>query len=544
MYKLLLVEDEEDVRCSLFREIDWEGYGFTVVDTAENGKEATDMIERWKPDVVVTDIRMPFMDGIQLSEWMRVHYPTAKIIILTGFDEFEYAQKAVKLHIDEYVLKPFSNDELIAALIKIKELIDADMKQKENLTALQEHYRESLPVLREVFLAALISRRLRRTEIEEKARNYDLRLQGQSYVVSVISMDHNTTDQAEAGHSLRYSKDNELKLFAMLNISEEIINRLGLGIVFLHNNQLVALTVAEERERGAVTKRTLIALEEIRQNIEKYLRLTVTIGVGTVTSELEQVSYSYKDAVHALDYRLILGNNRVICIDDVEARYVQKLRFDELKERALMRCIKVGTFTELQDIVEELFLGISDGHVSIKDCQIYLLEILTTILKAAQQASPDLDVALGADFKPFAEIDRFTNLQEAKDWIIQLCSKIMSSIVHERHSAYQSLVDQAKAYVHAHYHQSDISIAKVCQHLHISAGYFSGIFKRETKMTFGGYLQHVRMEAAKQMLRTTDLRALEIAGKVGYAEPNYFSFAFRKHVGVSPKEYRSSSREG
>ncbi|MDF2961365.1 MAG: transcriptional regulator [Paenibacillus sp.] len=557
MYKLILAEDEEDVRESVIKEIDWAQYGFEVVDKAENGKEALDMIEKWVPDVVVTDIQMPFMDGMQLSEWVREKYPTTKIIILTGYDEFEYAQKAVKLHIDEYVLKPFSAQELIHALIKIKLLIDEEMARKENIQTLQEHYRQSLPVLREVFLASLINRRLRKPEIEEKALNYNVNLQGSGFLVSVLSIDNpdwqneqteiegHTPAQAQAAsQSLKYSKDNELKWFAVLNISEEIFNRVNLGLVFLHHDHIVLLTVDGESERETVMKRTLSVLEEIRHNIEKYLKFTVTIGVGTVTKDITSVSYSYKDAIFALDYRLILGNNRVICIDDVETRFVEKLRFDELKEHSLIRCIKVGTLQELKEIVDDLFHGIADTQVSIKDYQIYLLEILTAVLKAAKDADIDLDTTLGTDFNPFAEIHRFTNLHEAKHWITGLCTKLMSNIVRDRQSAYKTLVDKAKEFTREHFQESDISINKVCQHLHISTGYFSGIFKKETKMTFVGYLMQIRMEAAKELLRTTDLRTLDIAEKVGYSEPNYFSFSFRKHVGMSPKEYRSSSRDG
>ncbi|GAA4839520.1 hypothetical protein GCM10023310_16660 [Paenibacillus vulneris] len=547
MYKLILAEDEQEVRESIVREIDWARYGFEVADTAENGKEAMEQIERWTPDVVVTDIRMPFMDGMQLSEWIRSKYPTTKIIILTGYDEFEYAQKAVKMHIDEYVLKPFSAQELIQALVKIRQLIDEETARKKNVQTLQEHYRQSLPVLREVFLGSLIHRKLPKGEIEEKALNYHVALQGDVFLVSVLSMDNPEMqgDEARAAsQSLKYSKDNELKLFAILNISEEIVSKHQAGIVFLHNGNLVLLSTSkEETDKEAVMKRTLPALEEIRQSIEKYLKLTVTIGVGTVVSDITDVSYSYSDAVLALDYRVVLGNNRIICIDDVETRQVEKLRFDELKEHSLIRCIKVGTQQEMKELVDELFYGIADTPVSFQDYQIYLLELLTAILKAAKDSNADLDSILGSAFNPFADIHKMTNPQEAKQWILGLCTRIMTSIVSERQSSYKSLVDKAKEYTLAHYQDSDISIHKVCSHLHISAGYFSGIFKKETKMTFVNYLMHIRMEAAKELLRTTDLKTFEIAERVGYAEPNYFSFSFRKHVGVSPKEYKSSSRE-
>lgn len=550
MYKLILADDEEDVREGVLAEIDWEHYGFEVVDIAENGREAQELIEKHAPDVVVTDIQMPFMDGLQLSEWIRANYPTTKVIILTGFDEFEYAQKAVKLHIDEYVLKPFSSQELIQILVKVKGQIEEETAQKENMQALQEHYRASLPVMRQVFLGSLISRKMSRHEIADKSALYGLDLSGDGFLASVISIDsvvrapNEKPEAADASRSvsLKETKDSGLKCFAVLNIAEEIIGKYADGLVFINRDHVVLLTRFSSLSRPDAFNRTVQLLEEVRQSIEKYLKFTATIGVGTFCEEVPDVQYSYQDAVLALDYRSVLGNNRIICIDDVESRFNDKVRFDELKEQSLTRCIKVGTVTELQEIIDQLFGELIGSNISYQDYQFYLLEIITAILRAAKDANIDLEEVLGANFMPFAEIHRFNNLQEAKVWVAGLCARIMETIVTDRQSSYVKLVDQAKEFTKEHFHETDISINKVCSHLHISTGYFSSIFKKETRMTFVGYLMQLRMETAKQFLRTTDMKAFEIAEKVGFADPNYFSFCFRKHTGISPKEYRNSSR--
>jgi two-component system response regulator YesN len=552
MYKLMMVDDEEDVREGVIQEVDWQAYGFEVIEKAENGQEALELMEKQVPDIVVTDIQMPFMNGLQMSELVRERYPMTKIIILTGHDEFEYAQKAVKLHIDEYVLKPFSSQELIGAILKVKHRMDEETAQKENIQILKEHYRESLPVLREAFLASLLTRKLTAEEIGEKSAHYNIQLLGNGHAVSVISMDHFTeyddeSDDAadrQESSSFKYSEDHELKLFAVFNIAEEISRKQSFGIVFMHHDQVVLLTVSTDKDPNNVFTKTLTVLEEIRQSIEKYLKFTVTIGVSAVMQEITDCMFSYKDAVSALDYRLIHGNNRIICIEDVEKRVSEKVRFDELKERALIRCLKVGSAQEIKDRVEELFHGIADAHVSYQDYQIYLLEILITILKAAKNSDMDIDAMLGVNFIPFAEINKFNNIQEAKNWIIGICTKIMAHIANDRQFTYKNLVDMAKEYTQEHYHESDISINKICSHLHISAGYFSTIFKKEVKMTFVNYLMQIRMDAAKDMLISTDLKAFEVAEKVGYSDPNYFSFSFRKHVGISPKEYRNSPKGG
>jgi two-component system response regulator YesN len=542
MYKLMLVDDEEDVREGVVQEIDWQACGFEVIEKAENGQEALELMEKQVPDIVVTDIQMPFMNGIQMSELIREKYPMTKIIILTGHDDFEYAQKAVKLHIDEYVLKPFSSQELMHAILKVKDRMDAEAAEKENMHILREHYRQSLPVLREAFLASLLTRKHSLKDIREKSVHYSIQLVGNGYAVSVISMDH--MSEINDATSFKYSVDQELKLFAVFNIAEEIAHKHAAGIVFMHHDQVILLSVSREKERNLSMARTLAVLEEIRQSIEKFLKFSVTIGVSSVTSAVTDCPYAYKDAVSALDYRFIHGNNRIICIDDVEKRVAEKLRFDEDKEHSLIRCLKVGSVHEVKEMVEDLFQGIVDTPVSYQDYQVYLLEILISLLKAAKQSDIDVDHLFGANFTVFTEINKFNNIQEAKSWIVGICAKIMDVIARDRQYTYKNLVDMAKEYTQEHYHESDISINKLCSHLHISAGYFSTIFKKETKMTFVNYLLQIRMDAAMELLRSTDLKAFEVAEKVGYSDPNYFSFSFRKQVGISPKEYRNSPRGG
>jgi two-component system response regulator YesN len=548
MYKLILVDDEADVREGVLSEIDWEAHGFQVSDVAENGREALEMAEKSVPDVIVTDIRMPFMDGLQLSEQIRRDYPATKIIILTGFDEFEYARKAIHLNIEEFVLKPFSAGDLLQALQKVKGRLDAEIAERENVDSLQEHYRRSIPVLREQFLVSLMTRKLKGAEIREKTERYGMPLEGNNYTVSIIQLDNPARERDTGkGNENNGGFDFELQNFAVRNIAEEIVSRQGAnGYVFQHNDNVVVLGFSTEADvPNHVQKGTSHMLEEIRYNVEKYIKRSVTIGTGTVASKLSDVKYSYSDAMAALDYRILLGNNRVIAIEDVESRSTAPVRFDELQEQALLRCLKVGTSEEMVAIVESLFspLIIAESTVTFRDAQIFLLQIVTTMLKALQEPNRDNgDRPPLNDSTWLKEMTQFNSLQEAKEWVISTCTGMMTRIAADRQTAYHSLVEQAKAYTKANFADSEITIAKVCSHLHISAGYFSHIFKRETKMTFVNYLLHTRLEAAKEMLLTTDLKTFEIAEKVGYADPNYFSFSFKKQVGMSPKDYRSRTR--
>lgn len=550
MYKLVLVDDEEDVREGLLGLIKWESLGYKVVDTAENGKEAAESVEKYVPDVVVTDIQMPFMNGLQLSEWIRCHYPATKIIILTGYDEFEYAQKAIRLGIDEYILKPFSAGELEEVLQKVKSQIDEEMAAKENVELLTEHYLKNLPILQSLFLSSLMSRRLPNSEIREKSQYYDLDLNGQSYLVSVISID----SISRASHapirstkwsgsiSLQETHDTELQLFAVLNIADEIVRRDESSKAFIHHDEVVLLSISEDSNAEDVANQTFQLLEEVLFSVERYLKLTVTIGVGSVITDIGDIQTSYNEAEQALDYRLILGNNKVIWIEDVEARKWTPLAFDEMKEKEMIRCLKLGSDQELLHLLDEHFTALVDSQVSNQDFQVYLLEMLTTVIKASKDIHVDLDQLFSDKVTLLGQFSRFTLAEEAKSWFVEICMKLKNYISSNRQSSYNKLVIEAREYILANYGENDISITKVCKHLHISTGYFSNIFKKEMKMTFVNYLMSVRMDAAQDLLRTTDMKAFEIAEAVGFTDPNYFSFCFRKKFGISPKEYRNGVR--
>ncbi|WMT42760.1 response regulator [Paenibacillus sp. D2_2] len=552
MYKLILADDEEDVREGLLDLIDWESIGYQIVDTAENGREAVDLIEKHVPDVVVTDIQMPFMDGLKLTEWIRQTHPATKVIILTGYEQFEYAQRAIQLDVNEYVLKPFSSEELAEVLRKVKLQIDGELEARKNVQLLTEHYKRNLPVLQRLFLSSLVSRPLSQQEIVEKCRGYNLQLQGEAYVTSIIRIDRairlaegigpGSNQKLVNKLSLRETDDQQLQLFAVLNIVTEMIREHSRDQAFIHHDDVVLLSVYDDPGAEQAVNSTLKWLEEIRFSVERFLKLSVTVGVGTARSSLSDSYYSYKEAMHALDYRLVLGGNKLIYIGDVESPGDSVFVFDELKEQELIRCLKVGSDDELRLLLEQMFGSLIDCRKSLHDFQLRLLVMLTAVIKAANDIHIDFEKLLGEGGGFIGQIFRFTHVDEARAWFTELCLKLKQMISSRRQTSYHQLVQQAKDYIMDKYSEQDISINKVCAHLHISTGYFSNIFKKETKLTFVNYLQNIRMEEAKNLLATTDMKSFEIAERVGFSDPNYFSFCFRKKYGLSPKDYRNGAQ--
>lgn len=530
-YKLLIVDDEVEVRKGIINKIEWESIGFRIVAEAENGREALELFEKHVPDVLLTDIKMPFMDGLELSKHVRDKYPTTKIVVMTGFDEFEYAHRAIKLNVTEYLLRPVSSIELTEILVKIKKQIDKEMAEKENVEALRENYRKSLPILKEKFLSTLVKTSLPKEEIEEKSLSYNIDLSGTNFAAAVMSINKDTLDKSD---------DKEFLKFAVLNVAEEIVNKYNLGVVFIDNENVVAIAACKETDRNSTISLILRALEELRQTIEKFFKFRVTIGVGSLCDDISRISQSYENAITALEYRIFLGGNRVIWIEDIEPKSVNKIVFDENKERSLESIIKLGTTEEISNCIDNLFRDIIILKGSIKDYQVYIMEMLTTILKAARNSNVDIDNIFGPNYNLYVEIYNLKVIEEVQAWFKNVAIKIAEFIAKNRQDTYESLVDRAKQYVKENYGDSEININVLCNYIHISPTYFSFIFKKETKTTFINYLTQVRMEAAKELLRTTNMKTLEIAERVGYSEPNYFSYSFKKKFGISPSEYRNN----
>ncbi len=422
--------------------------------------------------------------------------------------------------------------------------MDKEIIQNEDIALLRENFFKSMPILKEKFLSDLVAGRIKKGELWEKVGKYGIKISGNSFIVSIVGINQEwkciEDKDCDTNKLFFNDQDRELMKFAVLNISEEIIGRFGNNVAFLQNDDVVIIYSAESKDDNLMEKAGA-ASEEIRQSIEKYLKFSVTIGIGNECENIENISSSYRQSINALDYRVVLGNNRIICIEDLEPRSQYNLNFDELKERLLVSSIKAGNPADLKNVIQELFGEIIDGKAAYKEYQVYLLEMLTSVLKTAKNLNVDIDNIFGSNNNLFTKMYNFNDIDKAKEWFVEVCHKIMGQISQNRQDTYKLLAKQAVEYINNYYFDDEISIDKICSILHVSPTYFSMIFKKETKMTFVTYLTKVRMEAAKGLLKTTNMKTFEIAEKVGYSEPNYFSYCFKKNFGISPSEYRSGA---
>ena len=524
-YRVLLVDDEEDIRVGISRKMDWAGLGFSLVGEAENGQEALELAEQLKPDVVLTDIKMPFMDGLELCRILTQRLPAAKFVVFSGFDEFAYAKQAIRMNVSEYILKPINAPELCGVLRKLKDQLDTERARRQDLETLRRRYAESLPVLRELFYTDLLEGRLRPDQVEERSGRYDVDLGGASWVAALAHMD----GAGEAGELLSLPVR---QLFA-----ENLGPDLCCAKVF-HYNDSVAVLASFDTPQAPVYD-LIEAINRVCKLASSYLNVTLTVGVGAPCASPGEVAQSAAGARSALDYRVLVGRGRAIYIGDLEPDGGARLSFDENDERELAGAVKLGSEEEIRAAVDRLVDRIRLAGLSLPQCHLFFLELLTCLLKLARGAALEPEEVFGAGFTGAVQITAFSSPDELGAWYLERCLRIRELIGRQRTDSAGRTVERAKAFITDHYGDSELSVETLCGHLHLSPAYFSTLFKRETGMSFTNYVTQVRMERAAELLRTTEDKTYLIAGQTGYLDPNYFSYVFKKHFGVSPTKYRA-----
>lgn len=530
LYKVMLVDDEEAVRQAIAKKLDWEAIGFEVIATAENGEEALELVEKLSPDVVMTDIMMPFMDGLTLCRKMKEAQRNIRIVIFSGFDEFEYAREAIKLEVEEYILKPIDSEELRDVFVRIKKNLDAEINEKRNHEKLYEYYQKSLPVMKEQFMAGLLEGKLSDELIEEMNQSYEVNLKAPFYSVAVFRADMG--EQAMERRSL-------LNLSLKQIINENMKTRTDFRS-FLYLDMVAVIMLLEE---SSEVKREIQEMNQICKEANRLLEANVTAGIGQAVTGLGNLAVSYQGAMDAVDYRVLLEPNQAIYIRDIQPAPGRDFVLDDQDIQKVTKAVKLGKQHEVREAVEELMGKFKHSNISLHRYQVAMMELVTELLKLGRSYHLNLEEIFGGNMDFYGEIAKFDSLDSLGEWLYNVCMKFRSLIRQEQTDSTKLLTEKAKQFIQENYADSNLSVELLSNYLNVSAAYFSTIFKKETGQSFVMYLTNVRMEAALELLNNTQEKTYVIAGEVGYTEPNYFSYVFRKKYGISPTKYRMSKME-
>lgn len=529
LYKLALVDDEEDVRVSIAKKVDWNALGFELVGSVSNGEEALELAEQTHLDVVMTDIKMPFMDGLTLCAKLKENYKNTKVVLYSGFDDFELAREAVHLEAEEYLLKPISAKDLENVFGKVKENLDREFDERRNMENLYDFYQKNLPMMREHLLTGMLEGRLSEEQAQSMIKSYEMDFVAPYYAVAVVRPEVHGGKDALAGQMI---------YFSLLNLAKEYLEKNVKSYTFMYIDSIVSIARLEQAD---AIQDFVYHMDQVCKMGARLLGVNVVAGVGLAYASLNKIAASYEDAKEALEYRIVIGSEaQVIYINDVEPKTTTDFLPELQGLSAIIHSMKFGGKEEVAVVIAEFAKELKEGMVSVQQCQLAFMETMTELLKLMRNYQLDVTDVFEEGFDPYEEIHKFRSIDEFASWLQDTCNKIRRMIRQERNDTTKTMTEKAKQYIEEHYSQSDLSVEDLCSHLNVSATYFSTMFKKAVGMSFVSYLTQVRLEHAVDLLNNTEDKSYIIAEKVGYTEPNYFSYVFKKKYGISPSKYRTN----
>jgi two-component system response regulator YesN len=535
MYRILIVDDEELVRKAILQKIDWQALGFGSVDEAEDGELALEFVRKNQPDVVLTDVRMPFMDGLDLARHLSEEFPDILVVMLSGHDEFEYVQEAMRSRVFEYLLKPISAAGLTEMLTRLTIQLDHAKKERELMLQTREQLRQSLPLLRERFFHRLISRPLSTTETARVPTFLDLQTNETAYLVCVFQIDQ-PVNQIFGGSA----EDQELLDLSASNIILELVGSNGTVFNDMDNRPVIIFYGDDTNNRRLTLARSAL-LNAIRSNLTQALRNSWSIGIGRHVSRFGDIAVSYQAALEVLSYRLIYGCDRIFDSRDFTQPKTSFFFPTEVIHDLISR-LKLEDPAIVQLACAEFFLILrSQDDLSAENARIVLNDLINNACRTALEILSNETISPIELYSIQQQVSQTETLQEIEPLVTQFLSDICNRIRKQQASHNHSLIFKARRFIEKSYTNEDLGLNEVAEHVAVSSCYLSILFKRETDETFTEYLTRVRMEKAKELLRTTDLKAYQIAAQIGYTDPHYFSQCFKKYTGLNPTQYKTGS---
>lgn len=527
---MCIIDDVKTVIDGILKKIPWAEHGIEIAGTAVNGKEGLRLIREKRPDIVLTDIRMPMSSGIDMvRELKESGEHTAKVIFFSGYSDFTYAQESVRLGAFDYVLKPFTVQQIEEVVLRAKARIEAEKVEQLDRLALERKLRESLPYLRQEYFRLLI----RHDELPERASDkweflgIDMGTRG--FVAMSVQIDGLMDER-----STLPVREVELSRFAIQNIMEETIKKQAKGIVFReHLGQFVVVLNPE------VGVSVLSLAEDCRNNVKQYAKRDISIGVGGRVEGIGEIALSYEQAKTALSYQFYSGSGCIISYSDIERQGRMTPHYSADKETELLYCLRSGnregTERLLDSIAEECLRYPAPPDPDVMANLFYGLAFAMYRV-IAEKAGPDqriwLDERLAA-MKKGRYLSTGELISDVKELGLTGCEWLQK----QQKSDVGQLIHQALNYVNGRL-GSDLTVQECAGVVHLSSSYFSNLFKKETGMTFMQYITAARMDKAKELL-LEGMQVQDITFELGYRDRPYFSELFKKHTGMTPTEFRS-----
>ena len=532
MIRVIIADDENRICKLIMKLIDWESIGMQVAGTAGNGIETIELIQKEKPDIVITDIRMPGYDGLEMIEKARQINKDLEFIIISGYGQFEYAKKAISFGVKDYLLKPINRDELLNALLRVK----GDIVRNKGYLNLENEYKSSIindrQIIRKSFLDNLIISdwnsfvRYTLEDINEK-----FYYQFAPYCFRIIAL---RLDQTEKNITVNLRNLMERTVGNICSTLQGIVCDIE-GIS--KKDQSYILLNYKEEDNQIIKDELLQVLNNFNSKISKTNKIKLTIGFGEEVTEIKDLKMSYNSAGLSIENRIIKGIGRLILNNEIITdRTAQSEKFIDFSKKFVKiaeRLDKQGIKKSLMQLKKDIEL-ISIGGMDLKILILDLANIFDLTMKSNT-------IKINNDHKEYEKLENAVkNCATINCLFEELMDYINSSLLlleEDAASKNRTQINQAKEYIESNYMNS-ITLEDVGAYIGFNPSYFSSLFKKETGSSFVEYLSKIRIDKAKDLLRESDLRIQDICLMVGYNDVKYFSKLFIKYTGLKPKDYR------
>lgn len=530
MTTVLIVDDEYLVRRGIRETIDWQSYGFEIVGEAANGIDGYEKYKELRPDIIITDVRMKRATGLELIEKLKATDGfDSEIVIISAYDDFEYVKRALENNVSAYILKPIQEKELISVMLRMK----SEQKEKREKQNLMENMVMQLPAMRNTFLKDLFEGKQRTIgEIREKCTLYEIPVPSGEYTVVCIKLD-NMMSITENTKQLQEDLEETLCYCMGLPNSIEFVDcRISdcymVLLMFYHDDNYKLL-------QSSLSPLTDF-LSAIKEQFETATGRTVSIGYSMGHRGITEISTAYEEAKRALAHKSFVGNNSIIDYITVPKTMDSALVVSNEDIERILDCVNRSDYPGAKKILDNFFDKVKKNpSIDIESLKDVVLEMSIMLLRLHFKNVEEINEAYGRKIVPSNELKRLENINGIENWIRDIVSKMFENAPRDDKNRY---VAQIKDKISREYNLS-LTAEGVAEEMHISSYYLMHLFKEEEGMTFNQYLTKVRIEKATEMMQSGEMKIYEIAEKVGYRDPAYFSYIFKKVTGHSPKKAMS-----
>ncbi len=527
---VIIIDDEVLVRVGIKSLIDWESEGYQILGEAGNGADGLDLITDKKPDIVITDIKMPVMGGLEMMKRVQAENLDTKFIILSSFDEFHLVKKAMKLGAVDYLLKLELDEKvLLETLNPIKEEIMRDKNQK-----IIKYNIQTENNMRQEFFKKLIGGRISDQKVVDCIiKELDIKL-NLKRVVCLVAKINNLDSPGKLGR-----KDMQLFESSVINIVEEIINDFFTGYVFAnYRGEVVVIhSIPRDMKEREYQKRAGEMVSTLVTMLKQYFDISVSVAVSNSHSGLLKISKAYFECNKVMEYIFYSQSGKPLFYKDIK-----NIKIDKSKDYDLLNSyheLEVYLETLDREGIEKYFKGIIKNidKRNISRRQAYdLCFQLIYIIKNKFKKDKRKGLFDSKDIL-YNSINNLNNINDIKGWLERLKQDLISAVSKYSQNENKYLIAQARKHLQKHFRE-EVSLKELADKLNISTGYLSTLFKEEVGIGFSEYITRLKIAEAKDLLVNSNKQIQEISDITGYNNPYYFSRVFKKVTGQTPTEYR------